>query len=58
MKINIEINCDNAAFESDFGETEIVRILRHAANKIEKGDENFRLFDINGNKVGDVKTIE
>lgn len=60
MKLTIEINMDNAAFEDCSG-TECARILRKLALRIE-GD-NCRpgdvtpCMDINGNKVGNA-TVE
>ena len=55
MTIKLEIETDNAAFEDNAG-SEVARILRHAANKIEgwPGANEFAigLLDVNGNKVG------
>lgn len=56
MKVTIEINCDNAAFEDD-PSLEVARILKDVCKKID-GHPNFSdgfstaLFDINGNEVG------
>jgi hypothetical protein len=60
ISVTLETN-GNAAFE-DSPATEIARILREAAKRIENGDfgsdgDGFRLNDINGNKCGRV-TIE
>ena len=46
----IEIDMNNAAFE-DAG-AEVARILKGLISKIENGDFNQRLKDINGNNVG------
>lgn len=51
MKIVIEVSTDNSAFE-DEPYTELVRILKVAIEKFEKGNMEFPLYDINGNKVG------
>lgn len=62
MKITIEINCDNAAFEDDAG-GEIARILNSIASEAQEfyHPTNNRMCpvvrDINGNKVGTV-TVE
>jgi hypothetical protein len=51
-KITIEIETGNAAFD-DAPATEIARILRNAAERIEGGDvDGFPLYDLNGNKCG------
>lgn len=59
MKFKLEIDCDNAAFE-DPG-TEVARILHDLADRVGqhmpvRGD-SFVLYDINGNKVGEARTI-
>lgn len=52
--IYISVDMGNAAFE-DAGEmNELARILRGAADRIEGGDTEFPLRDINGNRVGAV----
>ena len=60
MKIRIEINCDNAAFEDDmFGE--VNRILGEKlpglSSEIAEPGDSYPLMDINGNKVGTL-TVE
>ena len=53
MKILIEFDTDNAAFDDDNEAGESARILREMAGKIEMyglGNSNIR--DINGNTVG------
>ena len=52
MKVKIEIDCDNDAFETpDF---EIERILRELSEKVESnpGMKVSEIYDINGNCVG------
>ena len=60
--LNIPINTDNAAFESENLGSEISRILKSYANAIESvidpdtsWELETRLRDINGNTVGQVK---
>lgn len=45
---------DNAAFEDQGPAFEVARIFRDAAQRIENGDLEFALRDINGNRVGNV----
>ena len=56
MKLTVEIDGDNAAFEDDEEtggyEFEFVRILRLVAEAVEDGIDSISLFDTNGNKVG------
>jgi hypothetical protein len=48
----LKIETDNAAFED--GTAEIVRILRHVADRMEKqGHMGGKCMDINGNRVGE-----
>lgn len=49
MKLQFET--DNSAFES-CGATESARILRAIANRIESGDLDGAVMDINGNRIG------
>jgi hypothetical protein len=55
MKIKINIDCENAAFEESEG-LEVARLLRHLADGFEGAEDGVvgivPLFDINGNKVG------
>ena len=60
--LNISINTDNAAFESENLGSEISRILKSYANAIESvidpdtsWELETKLRDINGNTVGQVK---
>lgn len=59
MKLKIEIDGDNAAFgdSPDQRSSEVVYLLRDIADRIESGEENFKVRDSNGNVVGKV-TIE
>jgi hypothetical protein len=50
MKINFQT--DNAAF-SDDKSFETIRILNTVINKIEEGENDGKIFDINGNKIGE-----
>ena len=57
MKINIEINTDNQAFEFDEN-MEISRILKELIDNHDfLNREQFKLFDYNGNSVGIAKII-
>jgi hypothetical protein len=54
MKLTIEIDCGNAAFEDYPGE--LGRILRQVETMIDRGRGfPIPLYDTNGNKVGQVK---
>ena len=48
----LEIDTDNAAFEDP---SEVPRMLREAAKKIEAGTMSGKLRDINGNTCGEWK---
>ena len=50
MKITIDINTDNSAFEDR--DEEINRILVRVASSIKNGRVGGPVIDINGNKVG------
>jgi hypothetical protein len=54
MKLKLEVQCDNAAFGDAF-EVELARILRVAADRIERGADRGNLLDVNGNTVGAFK---
>jgi hypothetical protein len=56
LYIVIEINMDNAAFIDN--PDEVRQILRHATKRIERGAESFNLYDLNGNRVGQVEITE
>lgn len=55
MKVLIEINCNNAAFENF--EYELSRILEKLAADISQDywHDKKALFDFNGNKVGELR---
>lgn len=50
MKFKLEFNCDNAAF--DDLEAEIARLLQVAAEKVQDGNKQGILLDLNGHLVG------
>jgi hypothetical protein len=57
MKLKLEFNTDNAAFETPHAGYEIARIFRDFAARLEdywNGDPGFsaNVIDANGNKVG------
>ena len=57
MTFTLTINTDSAAFEDNVGAAEIARVLREAANKIERNFElNGVVRDVNGNKCGGFTT--
>ena len=51
MKLKLEINMDNAAFDTDAGHG-AARILADAVKAVAMGCIRSSLFDINGNAVG------
>ena len=50
--MNLKIDTDNQAFEEDKS-FEVVRILKEVIQKLESGYQESRLFDLNGNAVGE-----
>jgi len=58
MDVTIKINCDNAAFEHS-ANAEVARILKEVAKKVADRyvyvhpDEELKIYDHNGNRVGD-----
>ena len=50
MKFTVSIDCNNSAF--DDGNTELARILRDLATRLDNGVTQAILKDINGNIVG------
>jgi hypothetical protein len=50
MTAIIRINMENAAFDEPA--SELSRILREIAERVENGDSDFTVMDINGNSVG------
>lgn len=57
MKFKLEIDTGNAAFGATIDErlSEVVRILREAADKLDDGYNAAPLRDANGNTVGEFK---
>jgi hypothetical protein len=53
FKLRIETN--NAAFMDGNEYAEIIRILNDVILKLDRGNPQFNLFDLNGNKVGEYK---
>ena len=55
MKLTIEFDIDNAAFDDDEGRPEIARILKKLAKELIEGllpSEGILIHDLNGQKVG------
>lgn len=53
MKLRIEIDCDNAAFDR-VPEVEVCRILGYTINMLTNGAKDKKLYDASGNHVGRV----
>ena len=47
----LEFSTDNAAFDN-YGATETARILRTIAKRIEEGNLDGKVMDLNGNSIG------
>ena len=60
MKIIVEVNVDNAAFEDST--REIIRVLNEAGKQallmLHGGEDVTNLRDINGNTVGTVRKVD
>lgn len=57
--VRLVLDTGNAAFDNEGGgdwASEVHRILREAADRLQDGERDFTLRDINGNKVGSVIT--
>lgn len=55
MKFTMQVDMDNAAFETEFGDMdnpELVRILEVVKKSVRDGVTDSVVRDINGNKVG------
>jgi hypothetical protein len=52
MRFELNINCDNAAFEGD-AESEVARILIATAKRLRETGRCGKLMDANGNSVGE-----
>ncbi len=48
----LKIETENAAFAED-GSSEVARILRDVASRLDRGETDGRVRDANGNTVGD-----
>lgn len=60
MKIRIEFDCDNAAFD-EVPLVEAQRIIRQAERKLALLDpfgDSIGLFDSNGNRIGNLKILD
>lgn len=63
MKVLIEINCDNSCF-CDHNNAELSRILKETADLVVSDQwysldkDKVALFDLNGNKVGELRIKE
>ena len=55
MRLELIVDSGNAAIV-DAPDMEFARILRLAAEKIERGQQQFPIMDGNGNKVGECST--
>jgi hypothetical protein len=55
--ITIKIKTSNAAFQDGNKRTEVARILRDLASKLESGLSPHKLYDINGNHVGSISPV-
>lgn len=51
----LKIETDNAAFQESTAQEEIARILREIASKLDGLDDSGKVYDGNGNYVGDWK---
>ena len=57
-KVSIRMDTDNAVFRDESGrlyESEVSRILREVADRVESGERKFSFRDYNGNTVGDCR---
>lgn len=58
MKMSMRIDSDNAAFEEDSGAVEVARLVRQIADRIDQGEREGKLLDLNGNTVGEFLVTE
>ena len=58
MKIVIEFDTSNAAFQDDDKDMEIATIMKDVTNKIYDGFQEGRIHDSNGNRIGYWSTKE
>lgn len=54
MRFTVKIDCDNSAF-GETPEYEVARLLRDLAEHVVNGTTAKRLYDSNGNEVGEAK---
>jgi hypothetical protein len=56
MKFNMEVQMDNAAFDENWGDDELIRIFRDMADRMEEGGGIREIIkDSNGKSVGSVR---
>lgn len=56
--LNIQIRLDNAAFEPEYIANELHNVLGAIQYKIAAGQTKNRIYDSNGNNVGDFEIVE
>ena len=56
--LNIQIRLDNSAFEEEYLFNELHNVLGAIQYKIAQGQKQNRIYDSNGNNVGEFKIIE
>jgi hypothetical protein len=56
--LNIQIRLDNSAFEDDYLESELHSVLSAIQCKIMQGQKQNKVYDTNGNDVGQFKIEE
>jgi hypothetical protein len=56
--LKIEIRLDNAAFEDDGLQNELHSVLSAIQFKIATGQTENKIYDTNGNNVGDFRIVE
>jgi hypothetical protein len=53
--LNIQIRFDNSAFEDEYLESELHTVLGSIQCKIAQGQKQNKIYDSNGNNVGEFK---
>lgn len=56
--LKIQIKLDNAAFEDDGLQNELHSVLSAIQFKIARGQTENKIYDSNGNNVGDFRIVE
>lgn len=56
--LNIQIRLDNSAFEEQYIANELHNVLGAIQYKIAQGQRQNRIYDSNGNNVGEFKIVE